>query len=410
MNNSKRNRTDYILLLITIAVSGFPYFSTTDLYIPLVIILFLVFKIRKRKFDSKFLFLLLFLFVITVIQTYIFNFYSIPTIIGVFLRVILGYLIVKILKEKYILYYTNILYYLALISLIIHIPVILVPQVKQILLQLVPFFQLIKFSNSEAQTIIVYNFHYLHLNAFRNSGPFWEPGAFAGYLILAFIFNLIQKTPKQKKVGIVLLIAIFTTLSTTAFLALFIFLFFIYQEKIKNLILKGLLLIIILWLGYYIFFSLDFIGEKIIYQLSQAKGVNPYVENTNSQRFLNILRDVIDFNGHELFGRGSHPTTRYSFKLKDQLRTVGLTDILVRMGILFFGYMMFLLFRSIRSIVSYFSYGKPEIYIGAFLTIIILLMSEVYFNFPIFWSLLFLKFVYLKPRNKSIKFISQTIN
>ena len=120
MKIDKRNFIDYSLLLLTITVSGIPYFSTSTLFIPLFALLFSVFLLRKKRLDWNFVILLTFLVVITIVQTYVFSFYSIQTIIGVFLRVIIAYLIVKILEEKFIPYFINILYWMAIVSLIIY--------------------------------------------------------------------------------------------------------------------------------------------------------------------------------------------------------------------------------------------------------------------------------------------------
>lgn len=394
MKLSKRNFIDYFLLFFTIAVSGIPFFSTSILYLPLFIILLLVFLIRKNKIDTKFLVILFFVGIITGLQTYIFDFFSFQTSLGVFLRIINGYLIIKLLKKKFISYYINILYFLAIISLIIYFPTLIIPSLGYLLSSLSPILNFLNFADYEHSTIVIYNLH--HLASLRNSGPFWEPGAFAGYLMPAYMFNFLTYEKDKKQISFILLLAILTTLSTTAYLALFVFLFFAYYEKFKNIFIKIFAVIIILIGAYYSFISFDFLGEKIEYQLSFIDQ-DPYLENTNTQRFLNILRDVEDFKGHEIVGRGSNPITRYSYELEDQIRTVGLTDILVRMGTPFFILMMYMLYHSICSIVRYYNENVKLYCIGVFLSVLILLMSEVYFNFPLYWSLLFLQLIYKKP-------------
>ena len=403
MTISKRNTTDYFLLLLTICVSGIPYLSDALFYIPLFILLFGVFLLRKIKIDTTILRVIVFLLIVISIQTYVFNFYSIANIIGVFLRIIIGYLIVKILGEKFMPYYVNILYYMAIISLFIFIPIILVPSFKQLLVNLVPAFDMLNLSESLHETIVIYNVNLFHLNNFRNSGPFWEPGAFAGYLFLALLFNFILKDRHQRKKGIVILLGIISTMSTTAILALFVFVFFIFYVKIKNVVYRTLAAIAILILAVTAFYQFDFLGNKIESQIARASsGADLYLEDTNTQRFLNILRDMQDFKGHEFFGRGGHPDTRYYYKMEDrQIRTVGITDILVRMGSLFFLYMMILLYISLKGTIKFFNKEEKLLYIGAFISVLILLMSELYFNFPAFWCLLFLHLIY-KDSNKKL--------
>ena len=49
-------------------------------------------------------------------------------------------------------------------------------------------------SETEVKTIIVYNFNMIDSSELiRNCGPFWEPGAFGGLLIIAIILNIINQ-------------------------------------------------------------------------------------------------------------------------------------------------------------------------------------------------------------------------
>ena len=392
---NKRHFIDYSLLFMVIAVSGIPYFTSTILYIPLSVILIIYFFIRKKKLDKKFVLFLILLTIITTLQAYIFDFFSFQTTLGIYLRVIIGYLIIKILKEKFIAYYINILYYLSITGTAIYLSIVILPSLESIYKSsLVPFLSIFNFSGTNLDTIIIYNF--AHIEELRNSGPFWEPGAFAGYLIIAIIFLYFnnQILNKNKKL-LILLFTLVTTLSTTSFIALSIFMLFYFYKNIKNIFIKITIIFSIIFTSYYAFFNFDFLGKKIEHQLNMAKNAKAYGADSDTQRFLNIMRDWEDFQGHELIGRGSNPLTRYQYKPEEQIRTVGLTDILVRVGIPFFIYILYLLYKSICSIVNHY-----KIYcIGVFLTIITILMSEVYFNFPLFWGLLFIFLVY-KPKRK----------
>lgn len=55
----------------------------------------------------------------------------------------------------------------------------------------------------------------------RNAGPFWEPGAFQGYLLLAILFILNERNIQLYKKSLVILVtAIITTMSTTGYILL----------------------------------------------------------------------------------------------------------------------------------------------------------------------------------------------
>jgi len=113
-----------------------------------------------------------------------------------------------------------------------------------------------------------------------------------------------------------------------------------------------------------------------------------------------VLRDVVDFDGHETVGRGSNPKTRYSYNPDQQIRTVGLTDILVRMGLPFTLLMLVLLYYSLSQFLRANNQYSLISALGLFSAILVTLMSEVYFNFPFYWCLLFLHFAYEGPANK----------
>lgn len=402
MTINKKNFIDYTFLIMLLAVSGIPYFSTTVLYIPLFAIFLISFLMRGYKPDKEFIYLLLFLTIITVSQTIVFDIFSFQNSLGVYLRIILAYLVVKILNKKFLDYYINIMYYLAIIATSIYTLMVILPSTLTFMKSIVPIFNFLNISGTPLETLIVYNFN--AIEEFRNSGPFWEPGAFGGYLILAIIFIFFNNDimDKNKKIA-VFVIALLTTLSTTAFTALAVFLFFYYFKSIKNIFIKIFVVLIMIYGAYYAFFNLDFLGKKVELQLQMAKNADVYGADTNTQRFMNILRDVKDFKGHEIAGRGFNPYTRYSHKPQKQIRTVGLTDIIVKMGILFFTYMMFLMYKSLCAMIKNSVDKRETIYcIGSFLTILIALMSEVYFNFPMYWSLLFIFLIY-KPQKESVE-------
>ena len=397
---NKRNFVDYSLLITTIALSGIPYFTASYLFLPLGVLLGSVFILRRKSLDKEFLIFLFALSIITISQTLVFDFFSFSTVLGVYLRIIIGYLIVKILEENFLIYYVKILYYMALSSLFIFTTVSIIPGLGNLFINtLVPIFSIFNISGSVHETILIYNLS--HVGLMRNSGPFWEPGAFAGYLIIAFIFNQFIENKNQKKYSIVIILATFTTFSSTAFIALSVSLFFFYYKTIKNIFIKIGVITVLISGSYYAYFNFDFLGKKIESQLSMAEYARVYEGgDDDTQRFINILKDVKDFKGHELVGRGSNSSTRYSYDPENQIRTVGITDIIVRMGIPFFLFMMYFLYKSVCSFIVRADTYKRLYCIGSILTIIVTLLSEVYFNFPIYWSLLFLFFIYKERESK----------
>ncbi len=402
MKLNKNKIVDNFLIFFIISSSGMPSIISLNTYIFLFLFSLYIFIIKKKQFDKVFVLSMFFLIFLFTIQTYIFSFVSIVTIVGLFIRIFIAYFILKIVGLNFIQIYIKQIYFIAIISFLFYI-ILNLSQAQGITSFLINHFTLYEFHYGYLDSSIKYNimgiYTYIPELIYRNSGPFWEPGAFSGYLLIAFIFNFYLFDKYQKRRATILVLAILSTLSTTGFIALFTFLFFTYYKIVKNILLKIMALVIIISSGYYGFVNFDFLGAKIESQLSDIQGADVYGTDTNSQRFLNILRDIQDIKGHELFGRGVNPYTRYSHDPENQIRTVGLTDIMVKFGIPFFLFMIYLLYRSI---CSYLKFQNQQGYfqcIGILITILIILMSEVYFNFPMFWSLLFLQIVYKKATN-----------
>jgi len=317
-------------------------------------------------------------------------------------------MMVKVLGNKFISYYINILYFLAIISLVIYFSILIIPSVKTIYLPLISILKVFNFAHSDHQTILIYNFgHSLFGIHSRNSGPFWEPGAFAGYLIVAYIFYFFSAEKRIDKKSLVLLITITTTISTTAYIALFVFLFFVYSRKIKNLALKISIIITLLVGSLYAYNTLDFLGEKIEAQIeyAQQKGVK---KSRDSQRFLSILRDINYLRGNEFVGRGGNNATRYDLGPGGLfvISTVGLTDVIVRYGIPMFFIIIFFLYTSICAYLNSIQKKDQIFCLGIFMVILFTMLSEVYFTYPMYWGLVFLRFAYTNQKMaKSNKYI-----
>ncbi|MBE0573822.1 O-antigen ligase family protein [Candidatus Dojkabacteria bacterium] len=255
-------------------------------------------------------------------------------------------------------------------------------------------------------SIIIYTLFRDTGGFYRNSGPFWEPGAFGGYLMLGLIFNFIKTNSFFNKKTVIILIALVSTTSTTAYIALFFFLFFIaYRTKLK-LIYKFLLLIIVVSASGYLYLNVDFLSQKVQSQLQSAEA-SSISSNTNSQRFLSTLRDIQDIRNHFFWGRGPNPKTRYNVSNSSDIRTNGFSDYWVRYGSVFFVLSLFYLYQSFKGICCYFD---SKFAIFSLIIILIILQSETYFNYPLFWGLFFLNNVYSCQKKYDAKHIKPIVS
>lgn len=396
-----RRFVDYSLLVLFIAASGVPYISDPKINVLLFILLSATFFYRRRSFNAYFLLFLSILLMITLLQALKFDFISLVTTIGLFTLVLNAYFMVKVLEDKFIDYFITVMYYISIISLVFVITFFILPALGHfVYYSIVPLFSVFNLAGSVHKTVLVYNLS--HIESFRNSGPFWEPGAYAGYLLIAFMFSFVKEQAHFTKQNIILLITLLTTFSTTGFFGLFLFLFFVYYKKFKNILIKAIVAVTLVSLGVFAYFTFDFLGKKIEDQIAKETSQKEFYNVRNTGRFVTMIRDMKDLEGHEWVGRGGNFTTRFdNAGGKIILRSVGLTDVIVKYGIPFFILMLYFLGRSICRTLSAISMQKADrlICTGMFIAMIALLISEVYFNYSMYWSLLFLMFVYY-PSNQ----------
>ena len=394
----RKDLLDYIMVLALIFISGNIAFTSKAFLFIVFIISTILFFYRKIKFDISFLYFALVLMVILILQTLKFNFFPIETYIALYMRILVVYFLIKSVP-KFIDKFIKIMYIIALLSIVFYTLSLSIPHLNDFCINNLTVVTTGSAIDQPRHSIMgLYTLVPLAID--KNAGPFWEMGAFGGYLIITLMFSYLKEHTMLTKINIVLIIAILTTQSSTTYIALMAWLFFIFYSRTKDLLTKIVMVTLILGISYTAFVSLDFLGEKIEEQFNTAKELidAPNLEDANTQRFITMLKDWKDLQGHELIGRGPNAKTRYTsmyeFREVVDIRTVGSTDMIVRYGIPFFILLIFLMYQS------YCAYSKAVVkdgnYIcfGMVIVTLILLMSEVYFSYPLFWMLILLQHVY----------------
>lgn len=151
----------------------------------------------------------------------------------------------------------------------------------------------------------------------RNSGFCWEPGIFSCTLVLAIFCNLMIKGFKLKnnKSLVILLIGLFSTFSTTGYVALIVlvvgyFLFYKNKKSVAPKILSGVILIpVILYV-----LDLPFMRKKIEDKLNMdnfltERGNMNWVEDVDGMvtldRFEGMVVDMLNIQDKPLLGYGT---------------------------------------------------------------------------------------------------------
>jgi hypothetical protein len=392
---------DRLLLFYLVATSGIMYFYKDIEYMVIgLIISGLLFYHRKLKIDLLFLFFYLFVFLIVqLFQATTVQKLPLSTYAGLYARLLFAYFVIKLLGIRFFTEYVRLIYTFALISLFFFTFSIIIPGFEYFFVtKITPFFDNNPFGNAESQySIVVYKFvNYAYYAFARNSGPFWEPGAFGGFLIIAFLFNLIRTNHIRTKTNVVLIITILTTFSTTAYIGLslsFIFYFF----SLKNIRYKIFFVPLVIILSIFAYIQFDFMDKKISKNLSSTT-MSMYTKNT---RFKSALLDLKSFSMNPLIGAGRSSEYRFSGAVSSFTahRNNGTTYLLGTYGIIVFLLYFFLMHKSIK---KYCIYNNINPIFSIYFVLIVLMLgfSESYFTRVFFYSLTFLHLVI--PKKKSL--------
>lgn len=246
--------------------------------------------------------------------------------------------------------------------------------------------------------VILQNFN-AEDHRYRNAGIFWEPGALAGYCMLALLllgFQATQVSRREYWTCLVLLsVTVLTTRSTTGYLVLpAILAYHVLLRHPTRLVpigvsmARGLLAAIAAALALVALFRLEFVGDKIREQLEISLAqTETYWQVT---RFGALISDLTDIAQRPLIGWGANPLTRPSIADADEFvrnnQGNGLSNFVARFG--FVGTFAFIIFGTF----GFRRFGKTTILRGlvALVLVLAMLFSEPFLNYPLFLALMFL--------------------
>jgi hypothetical protein len=322
-------------------------------------------------------------------QAKMFCFLPLLTIVGFFCRMFIGYAVICLVHD-FPLKFVKVMTSLALLSLFFWMMTL-----SGILS---PFTQILRSfalrTTGYKAPILVHTFFFSSPTTlgFRNSGIFWEPGAFAGYLVLAIMFVgflPLSMTVKARRWSLcVLSLTVLTTMSTTGYIALPLgwLLQWIGGKKSSFRVFVFPLLISSIFFGYSLF-ELDFVGKKIFEQYETA--VDQRGDQWYLTRFGTMVFDWEYIRRRPLSGWGLHDDTRYMLHDKSKLRLAmgnGLSSFTAQFGFVGIGTCLLFIWLGF-----YWMSGRRLMLSGiATLVIVVLLNGEGFLGHPAFLSLMFL--------------------
>jgi len=327
---------------------------------------------------------------------------SINSLGYIIISTIIAQIIININGKDLVFNISNVIYKLSLLSLIFYVLQIINFSSTYTFIKSIQNFIGIDTSGFEIKkaysSIFIYtiaDFPAGVLNLRRNFGFMWEPGGFATIVVTGFILHLSLNTFNLKdKKAIIFLLTIFTTFSTTGYIALLvIFSYYIYINFKGNL--SSIITIFITVLITYSVLISGIVTEKLQLHYETGLEVSDVKSSRESSgslgRFGGLLINFKEYSSRPIFGHYFDKTDRIFDESMASMN--GLGNFLVRYGtigiiILFIGY-----FKTAKSLFP------DKLLSFHHLFVIVLLINAFAFNLirlPFFF--LFIVYGYLNPR------------
>jgi hypothetical protein len=366
-------------------------FAPEAMLVSFLAVLLVLGAFRRVKPDFADLLFIMSFFAISVFHIFQFQPVILSAVGGFLVKLLIAFLCARIIKD-FERNYVEVMYVLAIIS-------VLTFGLYQSLyiFGIDPHAALAPYSllDDDRVHIGLHNFNVLE-ETHRNSGLFWEPGAFAGYLLLGIVFLAATKdtyTPYRYRIRLALFtITLLSTQSTIGYLVAPIGLaihapsmlrWFPHLLRVPAIMSVVAIILIFLVL---IANQFPFLWPKYEEQLdavsSQARG-------WETTRIGSALYDAEFIVERPLAGWSAHPMPRESIdpRISDILKSHGngLTTFVVRFGL--FGLLVFVI-ATLRSVLILFR-GRRVHAAAAVLLILILMNGEQYLDVPLFLTVMF---------------------
>jgi len=390
----KQSQKEYLLVFVLLFFSGNPLvtfmfgkFGTIVGLLAIIIILNKKLKI-ERQFLQKYRLIFLGILLIGLIQYFLLPIVSTLAIANLLLKILLGGFIIWHLKDVFPFLLFKIVGILSLVSILLFI-------ILNLLGSSFPNINI----GPEINSYIVYTLPLGHIE--RNSGMFWEPGAFAGILTISLALNLNNLTIYWSKYKLLLgsiILALITTQSTTGYMVGFLILTFVFLKP-KHFGTSLVMIPVLLAIGSFIYESNDFLKEKISYQFE--KSTNQEIGDFSNTRFGSLIFDWHYIKKHPFIGNGFDEENRYA---DHQYLFVGAKTDVIGSGNSFSHYWASM---GIFFIIGYFFLiWKAGIHHGKLFSILLIsvvflnLQGEQWLNFPLYLGL---PFLFLSERNNKLQ-------
>lgn len=229
----------------------------------------------------------------------------------------------------------------------------------------------------------------------RNCGSFWEPGAYGCYLTILLLLY-VNEVPnlwrcKNKRRFVVIILSVFSTMSTTTYLSVSAFFALYFFFKMKHWSKYPLLALFFIGFGY-LYTNVEFLSEKINHQNEmayEAQGDYDY------SRLGSFLFDMSYVEKHPLVGNGLNERTLYAdhqwlvqmWEDGEMAKNGnGFSNQMAKFGVFFFPVFFYFFYRNNREI----DFRSKAIFT---IVLCMLLFGEPLLNYPFCLGVPFMKLV-----------------
>ncbi len=263
-NVTQSKKPGILLYLIVFAIiivdSGFYAINvlngTTRFAISLIAVFLTFFCSKKNQLDIRGLICCCFLVIYLIMH--ILPSKNISQNFTIMFFVVLAYVFTTNTDQKlFIKYFSDIMFFLAIFSLVTHIISTAFPSVVELLPTVVRGGGVLGYRNA------IFSIIYTSYSVNRNFGIFWEPGAFSIFLNIALLFELFHNKPNVKRI-VIFSITIITTLSTLGVISMaLLYMASLFKNSSKaNKKIKVIVSVLLLFgIIYFLFYDMSFIDE-----------------------------------------------------------------------------------------------------------------------------------------------------
>jgi hypothetical protein len=364
--------------------SGNPLVDNTPLmkpwYASMAFFMVAIILVRRSLFSRRDIWLIGGFSTIVAAQVISTEYIGLLSVIGFFSKLVMALAVVRLIRN-FPKVYVNAMFWTAIISF--------------------PFFALMIATKGRMGQIIeplalnvpdpYFLVHYFPSNhLLQNNSYFWEPGVFAGHLVLAIIcLGAIQEEYSFKRyrlIVFVLLAAVASTKSTGGFLITPLAMTLHGKAFGKNMVIRAAITLAAIAGFVFLFSNADFLGSKINSQVGQLQGGGRGWQLT---RLGSMIYDFRLIKIHPIVGWGPNPDVGNGVVdlTVEKGEGNGITNFMSHFGIcgmVFFIVSAWLGFRDIF-------HGKWMLATLSLITVMGMLNDEPFLSFPLFMTLMFLR-------------------